>query len=841
MTQTPHGPIPIAATPHSPTCAREADPTASRWRRRPTAQPTGATAWRISLLTLLVTLPGSTLAAESHVLENDFLRRTVSTEGGRLQTVEIVNKRAGRTAKPTTAEEFRLRFSQGTHRPDTAFTLTAADFKVVKAVRAKESLVYNLEHADRQLRVEARYELAPDDFYLRKRLTITSAKPITLERIDVEALSFPDAYQPYTVRAITANAPGKWSPGLGQPLYTSNSATFWGIEFPAADNRVKDGALSAGYLWGRELKADAPYRAYAAVMGVSDDPAFMTDAFFAYIDRIRVRPLRLQVQYNSWFDYGGGVRKETFSNSVAKIHRELVGERGNKPLAMYVIDDGWQDTGADWSNKVWKVNGKFDADFASSRKAAADARSRLGLWLSPGCLFGASSQVGKLRAQGFEALDTWMSMAGPKYMQALEDRMVELTKQGVGFFKLDGVFGHLNQRNFELHGGKYGLPEMPQLGLEGFTSGDTRLNDARYDELKIYYLTAGTERLMRLFAELAQANPDIYIIISNGAFLSPWWLQSVDTVWMINAGDAAGGSSRTAELVYRDGRYHEIWRQQNAQFPMCSIFNHEPKKTGTGESKDEFRRYLYMNISRGTGFIELYIKPFALQPGDWDVISEGLYWADDVFPTFKRARLHGGSPDAGEVYGYTAWDKAQGYISIHNPSAAAQTYTVTLDRGFGLLPGSGPFHVSSPLADSTRGLPGVCKPGDTLTCDLQPREIRIVNFTAQPKDWTKLQQLQTRSPETAREKPKAAPVKDHAMLGTWEYQHAGSTYTRTFTTDGVCTLRQGNQVTWEKPFRVDGPDHVTADGDLEHRLKPDGTLFIEGRYTARKRSEAHAK
>ena len=45
--------------------------------------------------------------------------------------------------------------------------------------------------------------------------------------------------------------------------------------------------------------------------------------------------------------------------------------------------------------------------------------------------------------------------------------MVELTRQGVGFFKLDGVFGHLNLRNFELHGGKYGLPEMPQLGLEG--------------------------------------------------------------------------------------------------------------------------------------------------------------------------------------------------------------------------------------------------------------------------------------------------------------------------------------------------------------------------------------
>jgi hypothetical protein len=771
-------------------------------------------------------------AGEQYVLENKFLGRVISTEGGVLRTVEIVNKRAGTSAKPTSETEFRLRLSQGTDKPNTQFTLTAADFKVVAVTSAKETLVVQLENT--RLQVEVRYELAPCDFYLRKQLTITSTQLVTLERVDVEVFSLPDAFQPYTVRQITANAPGKWSPGLGQPLYTSKSGTFWGIEFPAADNQVKDGALTAGYLWGRELKAGQPYRTYAAVVGVADDPAFVADAFQEYINRVRIRPLRLQMQYNSWFDYGGGVRKETFSNSVAKIHHELTVERGNKPLSMYVIDDGWQDTGANWSDKVWKVNSKFDPDFASSRQATAAAQSKLGLWLSPGCLFGAHGQVGKLRRQGFEALDDWMSMAGPRYMQALEDRMVELTRQGVGFFKLDGVFGHLNLRNFELHGAKYGLPEMPQLGLEGFTAGDKRLNDAKYDELKIYYLSAGTERLMQLFAKLAAVDPNIYIVISNGAYLSPWWLMHVDAVWMINAGDAAGGSSRTAELVYRDDRYHEIWREQNCQFPMSSIFNHEPKKTSTGESKDEFRRYLYMNLSRGTGFVELYIKPFVLQPGDWDVISEGLFWAQEIFPTFTRSRMHGGSPKAGEVYGYTAWNQTQGYITVHNPSATTKTYAITLDRAFGLLPGTGPFHVSSPIEDSTRDLPATCKFGDTLTLPMQPREIRVLNFTVQPKDWTKLKRLQTRSPETGKPQPKPVPIKDHAILGTWEYRHGSSTYTRTFTANGICTLRQGTHIQWEKPFQADSPTQVTVDGGFKHQLKSDGTLQIEGRYTARK-------
>jgi hypothetical protein len=129
------------------------------------------------------------------------------------------------------------------------------------------------------------------------------------------------------------------------------------------------------------------------------------------------------------------------------------------------------------------------------------------------------------------------------------------------------------------------------------------------------------------------------------------------------------------------------------------------------------------------------------------VISEGLFWAQDVFPVFTRSRMHGGNPKAGEVYGYTAWNHAQGYISIHNPSEAAKTYAVKLDRAFGLLPDSGPFHVSSPLDGSTRGLPATCQYGDTLTLEIPPREIRILNFTTQSKDWTKLKQLQTRSPE----------------------------------------------------------------------------------------------
>ena len=334
---------------------------------------------------------------------------------------------------------------------------------------------------------------------------------------------------------------------------------------------------------------------------------------------------------------------------------------------------------------------------------------------------------------------------------------------------------------------------------------------------------------MKLFARLAEIDPDIYLVISNGAYLSPWWLQHVDAVWMINAGDAAGGSSRTAELVYRDGRYHKIFALEQTQFPLNAVFNHEPKKTKTGETKDEFRKYLYMHLSRGTGFVELYIKPFVLQPADWDVLAEGLLWAEEMLPAFKHARMHGGDPAEEEVYGYAGWTGDGGYVSVHNPSGEAREYALTLDRTLGLKPDSGPFHLSSPLAESTRDMPASATFGDQLKLPLAPGEIRLLHFDENPRDWSSLRALQTRSPE-----PEPIDLTGHPVLGTWSYQHGGVPHTRTFTADGKCTLRAGKNIQWTKPFDAISDKLAVVKGGLRHEIQKDGTLKIENRYTAKR-------
>ncbi|GAA4292991.1 alpha-galactosidase [Aestuariibaculum suncheonense] len=678
-----------------------------------------------------------------HVIENDYIGRNLSVKDGHLITTKIVNKLNGSTLIPTLVDEFKLRISKGTDIPEGDITLTTSDFKVISSKSFKtaqtQHLVFKLKNKKHKLELKLHYSLSDKAHYIRKQLSIISNQALTLERIDVESVTSNGAYQPYQQEAITSQAHANWKPGLGQPLYDKTSATFWGIEFPAATNKVTNNTLNCGYLWGNKILPKQTFTSYNAVCGVADDYSFIDDAFYNYIEDIRIRPLRLQVQYNSWFDYLTKVNKENFKSSVEKIHTELVDKRGVTPLNAYVIDDGWQDSRrpeSDWGDELWKINDKFTPDFKETLNRVDSLQSTLGLWLSPGCFFGARNMVKKLGNQGYESLQLSMSMTGEKYMQKLEDRVLELTRKGISYYKFDGLFGHLNIRDFELNG--RGTPAMPQLGLENVKANDSLLNDAKYNELKTYYLVNGTERLITIFNKMAEINPEVFIAITNGAYLSPWWLQYIDVVWMINAGDASKGSSRTEELTYRDGVYYEIFKTEHTKFPMQAIFNHEPKKTKTGESIDSFKDYLFMNMSRGTGFIELYIKPDVLSETDWDVLSEGLKWSENVFPTFNHVKMHGGDPRKNKTYGFTAWNKEQGYISFHNPSEETSIYAIKLDRKLGLSNQKDSFWLSSPLEDNLEGLKSQYSFGDTLEIILKPKEIRILNFNTTPVDWNKI-------------------------------------------------------------------------------------------------------
>jgi hypothetical protein len=663
----------------------------------------------IAFLTLATA--GLAAAGEFFQIGNDHLQRHYSLEDGLLRTSKVVNQLDQQSLTPAAdSEELAITIvKQGR-----TLRLTNRDFQASQV--AGEGLSFSLK-SEYGLSATLKHELG-DGPWLRRSLTISASEPLAITAIEIDSLKLTEAYQPYSKRELTTLRKGGWYAGLGQPLYTRSTGTFWGVEFAASDNYVKEGTLHASYLTRQVLEAGESYTTHSAVLGVGDSPDFIKDAFFSYINQTRARPLHLQVQYNSWFDFGRQIRWKTFAGTVERLHRELHTNRGVPPLSAYVIDDGWQAAYKDWSQVgVWPVNDKFSADFAKCRKAVAVADSHLGLWMSPACLFGASAAIPKMREAGWNALTHCMSMTCPDYMQALEDRVVGLVRdQEVGFFKFDGIFGHLHIRNY---------------AVDGFKGGETELGKPKYDEAKIRYLSLGVDRFNQMVNAARQHNPQLHVVASNGAWLSPWWLQHVDTVWMINAGDAAGGSSRTDELVYRDGIYYQILKTENTQFPINSLFNHEPKKTSSGESADAFRRYLYMNLARGTSFIELYLKTGKLSESDWDVLAEGLKWAHDYFPCFESPNMLGEDPNQGGVYAYTGWTPKRGYLAIHNPSDGSQSFTFTLNRSSGLPAGIDPaasFSLSSPLDGDLAALPKSIRHGESLTVQLPAKAVRLIQF-----------------------------------------------------------------------------------------------------------------
>ena len=95
-----------------------------------------------------------------------------------------------------------------------------------------------------------------------------------------------------------------------------------------------------------------------------------------------------------------------------------------------------------------------------------------------------------------------------------------------------------------------------------------------------------------------------------------------------------------------------------------------------------------------------------------------------------------------QVYGFTGWNKTQGYVSIHNPGDKTQSYTFTLDRKFGLHPDSGTFNLSSPILRCVKGLKKQYSYGDSITINIEPKGIIIINFDKMIVDWKVLRDLQ---------------------------------------------------------------------------------------------------
>ncbi|HZT28913.1 MAG TPA: hypothetical protein VFA33_03450 [Bryobacteraceae bacterium] len=652
---------------------------------------------RSLLLLATFCLAASTASARTVRLGNPFLERAFTIEDGRLRTVSLLNKRDHRLY-PVNSDEFRLQIVWERigyrHGDENPVALTAADFRLDDLDEKPGRLAFRLACPRFGLEVTLVYSLADQDFYLRKWLEVRSTgdAPVFVEQVAVENLTLPGT-RPHLG-------------GFGQPLYADN--LFLGLEYPGGYNAAERGRIRLWYYVGQTTGREV-LRTEAAVIGAAPDGA-VRESFFEYVSRIRTGPVRPTIVFNTWYDMQRDTLTEANSlDRLALLKKKLLDPYGIR-LSSFVLDDGWDDR-----NTVWDVHARrFPSGLGPLSEALARNGTALGLWFGPiGGYEQRALRIAAGRKQGYEitANGQYFCLAGPKYRQKFKSTVLEMVrKYSVNHLKFDGV--------------PYGCNAPDHGHLMG-----------------VYSREAHLRAFIDLLRAVRAADPRVFLNITTSNWLSPWWLQYADVVFMggmdygfLNNVPAA--AERDKAITYRDSVLYDDFRRYEYQFPNSSLMTIGIIKGtlgaegGLGESEASWLRNAIMNFSRGSMLSELYVSPAILKDAEWRSLAATIRWADrnrDVLLGDTRSVL--GDPAKREVYGYAHF-RGRGIVTLRNPSVEEQTVSLRLDGSLGLKDGPETFRmrVIYPYAELR---PGTLGYGDTARLTLAGYEVLVLEFVPQ--------------------------------------------------------------------------------------------------------------
>jgi len=444
-------------------------------------------------------------------------------------------------------------------------------------------------------------------------------------------------------------------PGAGQPAYKGN--LFFAIAYPLSEVKASGLDLSICYEPHQLIDSNG-YLSHTAIIGVSE-PAQTQKWFMKYVDEFRHRKAEPYILYNSWYDLPGTVNEEGLIRAIQGIKSHLTDPYGIK-LDAVVIDDGW-----DNYQKLWQFDSqKFPQGIEPVKLAAELIGAKPGMWFSPagGYAERKYKRITGTLGQGYEK--NWLSLnlvrngfcpAGEKYHQEFKKRIMEMTADGVAYFKLDNI----GTTCF-----------VPWHKHPAGKASKVAITDALIDVMK----------------ESHRLNPEAYFNITVGSWLSPFWLQDADCVWMggMDYGFSGPGSQREKNITYKDQNLYRIFQEQNLQFPFNGIMTHGVIKgrhqfpeTGPVE---EFERDVIMYLARGVSMWELYLSPDILTEQEWSALARWILWAKQNWNILKNTRMVLGDPNKLEIYGYLHQTDEQALLIMRNPSDKVQTLSISPDQ-----------------------------------------------------------------------------------------------------------------------------------------------------------------
>ncbi len=554
--------------------------------------------------------------------------------------------------------------------------LTATDFRFVRSARqnTQESKRLDLFFKGREqpLILRISYRLKDGQFWVNKQVALRDTSA------GVHFLRF---IYPMFAR-ITPKFTVIKRGGFGQPvaLRSGSGSFFCGLEYPAGTNSIRV-EMPTGHLFlqsgveaGKKIGAswiESPW----LVMALTPS-AHERLWFDRYLASQRVQPLRPYVLYNSWYD----LRSPAFKNIPAKnimneqnilriidlIQKNFV-EKNGIHLDAFVLDDGWDVYASDWVLR----SEQFPHGLRPIVERLKDMSTALGMWFGPtGGYSFRMRRINWMGEHGYEVIGAharhytpMLCVAGKHYSQLLKKRTTDFVKEGVAFFKWDGI-------QFSCSEPDHGHP----IGL--------------------YSQRAVMDTVIELCNAVREINPQTFLNITSGTWLSPWWVKYANQIWMQGGdygySDIPSISRRDAAMTYRDINLYQDFNVHNFWFPIANLMTHGiikgqlQKLGGEQEPLDKFTNNALLYFARGVSMWELYISPDILSDAEWNAIARSLKWAKQNFDILKHTSLLGGNPAKGEAYAYVHFNANQGIVAARNPFVLPQSVSIPLSDTLGL-------------------------------------------------------------------------------------------------------------------------------------------------------------
>ena len=509
-------------------------------------------------------------------------------------------------------------------------------------------------------------------------------------RQEITILALSDDQPIAEVRLFDGSLPGARVIGsvTGSPVTAGD--LFLGFEDPLGQCEVRS-TLICG------MKRELPLRKgqkvdYSLVIGASPRGQ-MRRGFLNYVERERAHPYRTFLHYNSWYDIGFGKPYDAAAvhDVIGAFGTELVRKRGVK-LDSFLLDDGW-----DNPHSTWQMNSGFPGGLAPLNRAAHEYGAAMGVWLSPWGGYDEAKQerIEFGRKNGFEMNEGGFALSGPKYYARFREVSLDfIEKDGVNQFKIDGT-GNV----------------------------DSVFAGSSFD--------SDFAAAIDLIRDWRAKKPDLYVNLTTGTYPSPFWLRYADSIW--RAGDdhsfAGVGSWREKWITYRDSQTYQNIVQAGPLFPLNSLMLHGLIYARQAEHLDndpgnDFTNEVHDYFGTGTQLQEMYISHTLLSKSNWDVLAEAANWSRRNAGTLRDTHWIGGDPGKLEVYGWAAWSRAKGILTLRNPSDQRQSISLDVGRAFELPPGvPRRFVASSPWKQDRATPPVRLAAGEEHVFTLEPFEV----------------------------------------------------------------------------------------------------------------------